>query len=76
MSASADPVKAYAREKAEIRQQIDKLRSEMLQLENNLGFFARSKGADALRKEVEGKIQAAGNKIEALKRKLKLIPNE
>lgn len=76
LSASADPSKAYAREKAEIRQQIDKLRSEMLQLENNLGFFARSKGADALRKEVEGKIQAAGNRIEALKRKLKLIPNE
>ena len=76
LSASADPAKAYAREKSEIRQQIDKLRSEMLQLENNLGFFARSKGADALRKEVEGKIQAAGNKIESLKRKLKLIPNE
>lgn len=76
LAASADPVKAYAREKAEIRQQIDRLRSEMLQLENNLGFFARSKGADALRKEVEGKVQAAGNRIEALKRKLKLIPNE
>jgi len=76
LSASADPGKAYAREKAEIRQQIEKLKSEMLQLENNLGFFARSKGADALRKEVEGKVQAAANKIEALKRKLKLIPNE
>ncbi|MEY4604493.1 MAG: hypothetical protein RIT43_1785 [Bacteroidota bacterium] len=76
LAASADPTKAYAREKAEIRQQIDRLRSEMLQLENNLGFFARSKGADALRNEVEGKIQAAGNRIEALKRKLKLIPNE
>jgi hypothetical protein len=76
LAASADPAKAYAREKAEIRQQIDRLRSEMLQLENNLGFFARSKGADALRKEVEGKVQAAGNRIEALKRKLKLIPNE
>ena len=76
LSASADPSKAYAREKADIRQQIEKLKSEMLQLENNLGFFARSKGADALRKEVEGKVQAAGAKIEALKRKLKLIPNE
>lgn len=76
LAASADPAKAYAREKAEIRQQIDRLRSEMLQLENNLGFFARSKGADALRKEVEGKVNAAGKRIEALKRKLKLIPNE
>ena len=76
LSASADPGKAYAREKADIRQQIEKLRSEMFQLENNLGFFARSKGADALRKEVEGKIQGTANRIESLKRKLKLIPNE
>lgn len=76
LAASSDPGKAYAREKADIRQQIEKLRSEMLQLENNLGFFARSKGADALRKEVEGKIHSAANRIESLKRKLKLIPNE
>ena len=76
LAASSDPAKAYAREKTEIRQQIEKLRSEMLQLENNLGFFARSKGADALRKEVEGKIRVAGDRIESLKRRLKLIPNE
>ena len=76
LSASADPAKAYAREKAEIRQQIDRLRAEMLQLENNLGFFARSKGADTLRNEVEAKVQVAGKRIDALNRKLKLIPNE
>jgi hypothetical protein len=76
LAASSDPGKAYAREKTEIRQQIEKLRSEMLLLENNLGFFARSKGADALRKEVEGKIRVAGDRIESLKRRLKLIPNE
>jgi hypothetical protein len=48
----------------------------MLQYENNLGFFAKSKGADLLRKEVEGKINASKAKIDALIRKLKMIPNE
>jgi hypothetical protein len=41
-----------------------------------LGFFAKSKGADALRKEVESKINTSKAKIEALIKKLKQIPNE
>ena len=45
-------------------------------MENNLGFFARSKGADKLRKEVEGKVQVLQTKIDCLKKKLKLIPHE
>jgi hypothetical protein len=47
-----------------------------MQLENNLGFFAKSKGADQLKKEVEQKVAHANTKIETLKQKLKLIPNE
>lgn len=76
LQGSPDAGKLLSRERADIRQQIDKLKAEILQFENNLGFFARSKGADALRKEVEGKINAAKNRIEALKTKLKQIPNE
>jgi len=63
-------------EKNEIRKQIDTMKKENMQLENNLGFFAKSKGADQLRKDVETKVANANNKIESLKRKLKLIPNE
>ncbi len=76
LKGSPDAVKLLSREKAEIRQQIDRLKSDIIQMENNLGFFARSKGADALRKEVEGKINAANDRIHALKLKLKQIPNE
>lgn len=76
LSGSPDAARAFAREKAEIRQQIEALKSDILQYENNLGFFARSKGADALRKEVETKINASKAKIEALVKKLKMIPNE
>ncbi len=76
LSASADPEKAFKREKNDIRQQIESLKSEIRQYENNVGFFAKSKGAEALMKDVQSKVNAANNKIEALKRKLKMIPNE
>ena len=76
LSSSPDKTRAFAKEKAEIRQQIDQLKKSILQYENNLGFFARSKGADALRKEVEQKIQHAQRSIDGLIRKLKMIPNE
>ncbi len=76
LASSPDAERLFSREKSEIRQQIEQMKNDMLQYENNLGFFAKSKGADLLRKEVEGKINASKNKIEALKRKLKMIPNE
>ncbi len=76
LAASPDRSKALFGERNEIRKQIDLLNKEIIQLENNLGFFARSKGADALRLEVEKKVEHAKNKINSLKQKLKLIPNE
>ncbi len=76
MQSSPDSVRLMSRERAEIKQQIDKLNAEIIQFENNLGFFARSKGADALRKEVETKIEANKNRIQALRNRLKLIPYE
>ncbi|NCA20349.1 MAG: DUF349 domain-containing protein [Crocinitomicaceae bacterium] len=76
LQASPERSKLLINEKNEIRKQIDLLKKEIMQLENNLGFFAKSKGADQLRKDVETKVASANNKIESLKRKLKLIPNE
>ena len=64
------------REKSLIRKQIDQLNAEAIQMETNLSFFARSKGADSLRKEVDQKIAVIQTKIDGLKRKLKSIPNE
>ena len=76
LASSEDPASAYRNEKFELRKQIDKLKGEIQQLENNLGFFAKSKGADALKKEVESKVNQANKRIETLKMRLKLIPNE
>lgn len=62
--------------KFELRKEIDKHIKEIAQLENNLGFFANSKGAESLKKEVEKKVDRAKERIQELKSKLKLIPNE
>lgn len=73
---SPDKQRLLQAERQEIRKQIDFLQKDMLTLENNLGFFARSKGADQLRLDVQKKVEAAKEKIQGLKSKLKLIPNE
>lgn len=62
--------------KFDLRKEIDKQKKEIVQLENNLGFFANSKGAETLKKEVEKKVKRAHDKIEMIKKKIKMIPNE
>ena len=41
--------------------------------ENNIGFFAKSKGADALVRDVNQKIENAKNEIKSLEEKIRLI---
>ena len=74
--ASPDKQRLLQAERQELRKQIDYLQKDILTLENNLGFFARSKGADQLRLDVQKKVEEAQQKIQGLKAKLKLIPNE
>jgi hypothetical protein len=50
-----------------------RLHQEIAQLENNMGFFAKSKGADTILKEVRAKIEAARQEINRLKDQQKLI---
>ncbi|MFM7667327.1 MAG: DUF349 domain-containing protein [Bacteroidota bacterium] len=64
------------KERSALRKQIDQLNAEAIQMETNLSFFSRSKGADNLRKEVDQKIGVIQQKIDVLKRKLKAIPSE
>jgi hypothetical protein len=64
------------KERSALRKQIDQLNAEAIQMETNLSFFSRSKGADNLRKEVDQKVGVIQQKIEVLKRKLKAIPSE
>lgn len=64
------------KERSSLRKQIDQLNAEAIQMETNLSFFSRSKGAENLRKEVDQKIAVLQQKIDSLKRKLKAIPSE
>lgn len=76
LKASPSSSRSFADLKADLRKEIDAHNKEIIQLENNLGFFANSKGADALKKDVERKVQAAREKIQELRSKIKMIPNE
>jgi hypothetical protein len=74
--ASPERGKLLNHERFELKKQIDTLNKEIIQMETNLSFFARSKGADQLRKDVEKKIESVKEKITGLKRKLSSLPNE
>jgi hypothetical protein len=76
LKASPNADKVLQRERIEIREKITRIETDIRQLENNLGFFAKSKGADTLRKEVEGKIDASRKRIAELKNKLKQLVQE
>jgi len=76
IAGSSEAAELFEREKQTVRAEINKIKQDMIQLENNLGFFANSKGANALKAEVEKKIDAEREKIDTLKAKLKSIPNE
>ncbi|MFM7565673.1 MAG: DUF349 domain-containing protein [Flavobacteriales bacterium] len=69
-------LKLLQKERGEIRKQIDRMAQEANRMETNLAFFARSKGADTLKKEVEQKIDGLQKQIAVLTRRLKQIPHE
>lgn len=58
-----------------IRKQIQRLENDIDTLNNNLGFFAKSKQVNQLKESVEKQIQEATEKLKSLKRKLKIFQN-
>ena len=76
LQASPDAGRQLRAMKDDIRKEIDRHTKEITQLENNLGFFSRSKGAMALVQDVEKKVERYREKISELKSQLKMIPNE
>lgn len=73
---SPDKARLLQKERTDLRKNIERLEQEINRMETNLAFFARSKGADALRSEVAGKVKVIQDQIKGLKLKLKLLPNE
>lgn len=52
------------------------IEGDIMLWENNIGFFAKSKNAEAMIKDVENKIKAAKESIVTLKEKIKIIDNK
>ncbi|MBK7967249.1 MAG: DUF349 domain-containing protein [Bacteroidetes bacterium] len=62
-------------EQRNLNSKVTKLAGEVQLWENNLGFFANSKNASALREEYESKIQLAKEEINKLKSRLAELKN-
>lgn len=60
-------------EKNDLKHRMNQLTSEINTWENNLGYFAKSKNADGVRKEFEEKINRAKEEIQRLKKQLDTI---
>jgi hypothetical protein len=60
-------------EERQINDKLRALRDDVSTLKNNIEFFAKSKNADALRKQIEEKIEVSNQQIIKLQEELKLI---
>jgi hypothetical protein len=60
-------------EERQINDKLRALRDDVSTLKNNIEFFAKSKNADALRKQIEEKIEVSNQQITKLQEELKLI---
>ena len=65
--------KLIDKERRDLEQMAAKQQQDINQLENNLGFVSKSKAGDALRKDVEHKINVAKDRIKEYKTKIKLL---
>jgi hypothetical protein len=60
------------RERTTLQNRIQKQRDEIAAMENNIGFFAKSKNAELMRAEYEKKINKAKEDLKVLEDKLKI----
>ncbi|MDR0941394.1 MAG: DUF349 domain-containing protein [Bacteroidales bacterium] len=63
----------FTDEIGKLRNKISSIQAEIVQLETNIEFFAKSKNADALREEVNKKIAAFKKDIDSLKQQIRMI---
>ena len=66
----------FFKEKNMLKKKLSSLQNEVVQSENNMGYFSISKGAEKLFDEVNKKNDQIKEDIALIKRQLKLIPNE
>ncbi|CAN5401279.1 DUF349 domain-containing protein [soil metagenome] len=64
------------RERSNIQEKIKKLQGEITTIENNLGMFSKSKGAQSLVADYMSQVEKHKGEVEKLKAQLKQIPRE
>lgn len=67
------PNEIVRKEQSSLKHKLHELTNEVQVWENNIGFFAKSKNAESLKKEFEDKISKAKAEISALKKQLDAI---
>ncbi|OUJ74846.1 DUF349 domain-containing protein [Hymenobacter crusticola] len=73
LKASPDSQQQLYKKEQGLRREINELENDISTLQTNLDFFARSKNADQLRAEYQGRIDEAKTRIEGLKKQLKVV---
>lgn len=73
LKSNPNATKLIDKERRDLEMMIAKQQQDINQLENNLGFVSRSKAGDALRKDVEHKVNVAKDRIKEYKTKIKLL---
>ncbi|HET9505443.1 MAG TPA: DUF349 domain-containing protein [Hymenobacter sp.] len=64
---------AFARKETNLRREIQELENDVATLQTNLDFFGRSKNADQLRAEYQGRMSESNERIAKLKKQLKQL---
>ena len=75
LSNADDSNRRLKKEQYLLRDKIERLNQRVIQYENNMGFFS-GKGADAMKKEIERKIDDAKKEIFEIKEKLSILRND
>ncbi|WP_266365849.1 DUF349 domain-containing protein [Tellurirhabdus rosea] len=73
MIRESGPPRDAQKKEGDIRRKMTALENDIAVYRNNIEFFARSKGADKLRAEIDRKIEAAEKQLGDLKRQLKAL---
>ena len=74
MQESTQGKEEISKERYHLQEKIKRIQADINQLENNLGFFGKSKNADVMKLEFQQKIDTGKEEIKKLKEHLKLIP--
>ena len=73
MKHSPDAKNIVAKKEQSIKRKIKELQEEADLLTNNLAFFAKSKNADALKKDIEDKVALMNQEVKIYQEQLKVI---